>query len=218
MGECQHLLAPAFNRSVRVEARNEDLSDDAGAVLVRDILERTGVLDRLVAILHDPRDPRDPRYVTHDLKSLICTAVALIAQGWRPGQDVDRLRDDLAIRIASSARRGDQATDRALASQPTLSRLLGILTQADNLEALSQAIMAVAGARLRAARRGHRQRYLTLDIDGLPLRSTAISPGRSGTATTAAGSTIRWSPARPRPATCWIAGCGRATPAARRTR
>jgi hypothetical protein len=34
-------LAPAFNRSVRVEAREEELSGDAVAVLVRDILERT---------------------------------------------------------------------------------------------------------------------------------------------------------------------------------
>ena len=53
--------------------------------------------------------------------------MVLIAQGWRPGQDVDRLREDLAIRIAASARRGDQAADRPLASQPTVSRLLGIL-------------------------------------------------------------------------------------------
>lgn len=174
MGETEHLLAPAFNRSVRVEARDEELSGDAGAVLVRDILERTGVLDRLVAHLHDPRDPR---YVTHDLKSLLCTAVVLIAQGWRPGQDVDRLRDDLAIRIASSAHRGDQTADRALASQPTMSRLLGILTRAGNLEALSEAIMEVAGIRLRAARRGHRQRYLTLDIDGLPLEVHGHQPG-----------------------------------------
>jgi hypothetical protein len=131
----------------------------------------------LVAILHDPRDPRDPRYVTHDLKSLICMAMVLIAQGWRPGRDVNRLCDDLAIWIASSARRGDQAADRALASQPTLSRLLGILTQAGNLEALSQAIMEVASIRLRAARRGHRQRYLTLDIDGLPLEVHSHQPG-----------------------------------------
>lgn len=174
MGEKQHLSAPVFNRSVRVEARDESLSGDAGAVLVRDILERTGVLDRLVAQLHEPRDPR---YVVHDLKSLICTAVVLIAQGWRPGKDVDRLREDLAIRIAASARRGDQAADRPLASQPTVSRLLGILAQPGNLEALSEAITAVAGARLRAARRGHRQRYLTLDIDGLPLEVHGHQPG-----------------------------------------
>jgi len=174
MGESQHLLAPAFNRSVRVEARDEDLSGDAGAVLLRDILERTGVLDRLVARLHDPRDPR---YVVHDLKGLICTAVVLIAQGWRAGQDADRLRDDLAIRVAASATRGDQAADRALPSQPTLSRLLDILTRTGNLEALSQAIMEVAGARLRAARQGRRQRHLTLDIDGLPLEVHGHQPG-----------------------------------------
>ena len=80
--ECQHLLAPAFNLSVRIEARDEELSGEAGAVFVHDILKRTGVLDRLVAL----HDPRDPRYLTHDLKSLLCTAVVPIAQGWRPGQ------------------------------------------------------------------------------------------------------------------------------------
>jgi hypothetical protein len=133
-------------------------------------------LDRLVAQLHDPRDPR---YVIHYLKSLICTAVVLIAQSWRPGQDVDRLRGDLAIRIATRAHRGNSADDRALASQPTLSRLIGILTQADNLQAISKAIMEVAGARLRAARHGHRKRYLTIDIDGLPLEVHGHQPGAS---------------------------------------
>jgi hypothetical protein len=144
MGESHHLLAPAFNRSVRIEARDENLSGDAGAVLLRDILERTGVLDQLVAHLHDPRDPR---YVTHDLKGLICTTLVLIAQGWRAGQDVDRLRDDLAIRISASARRGDQAADPVLASQPTLPRLLAILTQDGNLQAIAEAIMTLAAAR-----------------------------------------------------------------------
>jgi len=174
MGESQHLLAPAFNRSVRVEARDTDLSGDSGAVLLRDILERTGVLDGLVAGLHDPRDER---YVVHDLKSLISTAVVMIAQGWRSGQDADRLRDDLAMRIAGSAARGSQAADRPLPSQPTLSRLLDILTRPSNLKALSEAVMGIAGARLRAARQGHRQRYLTIDIDGLPLEVHGHQPG-----------------------------------------
>jgi hypothetical protein len=137
-------------------------------------LERTGVLDQLVARLYDARDPR---YVVHDLKSLIYTAVVLIVQGLRPGLDVDRLRGDLAIRIAGSGHSGDQAADRALTSQPTLSRLLGILTQAGNLEALSEAIMQVAGIRLRAARCRHRQRYLRLHIDGLPLEVHGHQPG-----------------------------------------
>lgn len=44
MGEAQGTLFPAeFNRSVRIEARPERLSADAGALLMRDLTDRLGL-------------------------------------------------------------------------------------------------------------------------------------------------------------------------------
>ena len=44
MGETLSLFTTSFNRSLAVEARPERLSRDAGAVLLREILERTGII------------------------------------------------------------------------------------------------------------------------------------------------------------------------------
>ena len=44
MGESDHLLTASFNRSLQVEARDERLSGDGGAVLLRDAMERSGVV------------------------------------------------------------------------------------------------------------------------------------------------------------------------------
>ena len=41
------LLNPDFNRSVQVEARPERPTADAGALILRDILDKTGTVDDL---------------------------------------------------------------------------------------------------------------------------------------------------------------------------
>ena len=44
--EQDEFIRPTFNRSIRVEARPERLSADAGVLMMREVMERTG-LDRL---------------------------------------------------------------------------------------------------------------------------------------------------------------------------
>ena len=39
-GEQDGVLRPSFNRSIRVEARRERLTGDAGSILLREIMER----------------------------------------------------------------------------------------------------------------------------------------------------------------------------------
>lgn len=58
MGETLSLSQPSFNRCVRIESRESHLSSDCGAVLIREVLERTGLIEGLGWRLHDPRDPR----------------------------------------------------------------------------------------------------------------------------------------------------------------
>lgn len=66
---------------------------------------------------------------------------------------------------------------RHLPSQPKLSRLLDILSTDANRRVLREAITEVAGRRLRAERRGHRQRRLTIDVDSLPVELHGAQPG-----------------------------------------
>jgi hypothetical protein len=77
MGETLQPVTPGFNRSLRIESRVDRLAGDPGAVVLREILERSGIVPWMVARLKDPRRQED---VTHDLASLIRTGVVLAAQ------------------------------------------------------------------------------------------------------------------------------------------
>jgi predicted ATP-dependent protease len=56
VGESSSLHGLSFNRAVKIESRLEHLSSDAGSLLLREAMERTGVIADLTARLHDPRD------------------------------------------------------------------------------------------------------------------------------------------------------------------
>ena len=99
---------------------------------------------------------------------------------------------DAALRLAVSERKGDAPLKvpkrpegtpaptnpehpEHLASQPTLSRLTSMLSTAEDREVLREGLVVLAGRRIRAAR-GHRLRYLTLDVDSLPIRVHGHQP------------------------------------------
>ena len=159
MGETLPLFTATFNRGLSVEARPERLTGDAGAVLLREILECSGIVPWLVGRL---ADPRRANLVTYRLDALLRTVLVLFGQGWRDQDDADALRLDPASRLATAREHGAVPLEdgRHPPSQPTLSRLLDILSTDANRRVLREAITEVAGRRLRAERRGHRQRRL----------------------------------------------------------
>ena len=107
MGEVNKLpFKPVFNSYISVEARPEWLTAESGAMLLREIDERLGVTRWLAEHLEDPRIPE---LITHPFKELLRTAILLKAQGWRDQDDADHLRNDPALRLAVSERRGDAA-------------------------------------------------------------------------------------------------------------
>lgn len=176
MGESYQLFALEFNGSVKIEAREERLTSDAGAILLREAAERIGLVRWLAGRLIDSRDPDR---ITHPLQELVLTSVFLTALGWNDQDDADKLRDDPAMRVSVSSRRGlsplqptsDQegpAPD-GLASQPTLSRMVAGLSSDENRAILRESLVVTAGRRIRAMRRGRRYRSITLDIDSLPI-------------------------------------------------
>ena len=168
MGETLPLFTPLFNKSVQIESRPEHLTGESGALIQREIMERSGIIDWLAARLHDPRKPE---LITYPLSDLLRTHLLLLGQGWRDQDDADRLRQDPGLRVANSARRGTTPLDEehVLASQPTLSRLVSLLSTDSNRTVLRQAIAELAGRRLRLDNKGHRKQTMTIDVDRLPV-------------------------------------------------
>ncbi len=167
-------IRPTFNGAIRVEARAERLTSDAGALLAREIMDRIGLIEWLSDRLYDARCPW---LITHPLVELLRTELFLLMQGWTDGDDADFLRDDPAFRLAVSERRQDAALrtpDRAsvpdgLASQPTLSRLLATMAHDRNEPVLQEANLFCARQRLRWIDGRTRLKHLTLDVDSLPI-------------------------------------------------
>ena len=182
MGESQTtLFQPEFNRSIRVEARPERLSADAGALLLRDLMDRSGLSDLLLEHLVDERDPDRTE---HPFVELLRTRLLLEAQGWSSQVDVTLLRDDPLFRLAVSKRRGQRPVRAAevrepegLCSQPTLSRLLQALSSESNRSGLGEVMMAWAARQVTRERRSGKVAEETLDLDSLPVEVHGQQPG-----------------------------------------
>jgi len=181
MGEEQGtLFSPEYNRSIRVEARPEKLTSDAGALLMRGVMERLGYSGLLARHL---TDPRVPGRVTHPQIELVRTALLLLAQGWSGQAEVGLLRSDPAFRIAVSSRRGQRPLREAaarepegLCSQPTLSRLHQDLGTRQNRAGLRCVLLD--GSQRRMESRGQtRLPEITLDLDSLPYEVHGHQPG-----------------------------------------
>ena len=181
MGDSQGtLFSLEYNRSIHIEARPERVSGDAGALLLRQLMDRLGYPELFARHL---RDPRDPARVTHPFQELLRTAVLLLAQGWSDQSDVGLLRDDPALRLAVSSRRGqrplreavDQEPD-GLCSQPTLSRLSQALGTPVNVSGVGAVLLDAAEQRV-GLRPGARHRETTLDLDSLPREVFGHQPG-----------------------------------------
>ena len=181
MGESQGTLFPLeFNRSIHLEARPEQVSGESGSLLMRELMDRLGYA-RLFA--RHLRDPRDEARVTHPFLELLRTALLLLAQGWSDQADVKLLRDDPALRLAVSSRRGQrpvrEAVDRepeGLCSQSTLSRLAQALGTAENVSGLLAILLDAAEWRLGLGP-GERLREATVDLDSLPREVFGQQPG-----------------------------------------
>ena len=183
MGEAtSSLFATTFNKSLKVETRPEMLSSDGGVIALREIDERLKITESLIADLVDPRDQNTTTYL---LPELIRTRLYLIAQGWKDTDDADSLRNDPAFVTAVSQQKGQTPLKPenvnlrmpdGLASQPTLSRLTQILSSDENREALRKNLVestksAILGNRM------HRYRYITIDIDSMPIETFGHQDG-----------------------------------------
>lgn len=181
MGEPQGTLFPLeFNRSIHLEARPEYVSGDSGSLLMRELMDRLGYAQLFARHLHDPRDAARVR---HPFEELLRTAVLMLVQGWSDQSGVKLLREDPALRLAVSSRRGQRPLREAarrepegLCSQPTLSRLAQDLGTGVNVSGIGALLLDAAQQRL-GLRPGERYRETTLDLDSLPREVFGHQPG-----------------------------------------
>lgn len=108
---------PVNNRPVVAAFDGGDITSDAGVILVAAADRKAGVTAALTAAFTDNRDQTK---VVHPLADLIRERIYAIVQGYEDANDLDRLKDDPALKVACD--RLPQTGD-ALASQPTISRL-----------------------------------------------------------------------------------------------
>ena len=181
-----------FNGSLRLEGRPERLTAETGAIVLREVMEQTDIITWFVEHLVDRRKPE---FITHPFSELLRTSFLLLGQGWRDQNDADALRHDAVLRLSVSDRKGlspletrpphedgappsrNPAVPDGLASQPTMSRFIRALSTVSNRAVLRRALIELAGRRVRALRGGHRLRYLTVDVDSLPVEVHGEQPG-----------------------------------------
>ncbi|HYX18686.1 MAG TPA: IS1380 family transposase [Nostoc sp.] len=181
MGDSQgNLFSLEFNRSIHLEARPECVSGESGSLLMRELMDRLGYPELLARHLCDARDAAR---VKHPFQELLRTALLMLVQGWGDQSDVQLLRDDPALRLAVSGRRGQRPLREAdgrepdgLCSQPTLSRLVQDLGLPENVNGLLAFLLDAAERRMGVGR-GVWFRETMVDLDSLPREVFGHQPG-----------------------------------------
>ncbi|MGM0913849.1 MAG: IS1380 family transposase, partial [Pseudomonadota bacterium] len=166
MGETLTTWSPSCNGAVRVELSGQRTTSDSGALLLREALDNSGVIEALEDNLVDFRNPLRIR---HSLASQLRTLVLQRAMGWIDLSDTDTLRRDPLWQLACSDARGMTPLAQDRPSQATLSRLLSCLGRNDNIDAVHEGLLRLVVWRLTSLQNGERPKQLTLDIDGLPI-------------------------------------------------
>jgi hypothetical protein len=111
----QLIFAFAGRRRVTVTCSEDELSNDAGVLLLRHVDERWGLTSALADALSEWRNPL---FIVHSLQDLTRERIFAIAQGYEDGNDAAQIRQDTLFKIAC----GRNADGVDLASQPSISR------------------------------------------------------------------------------------------------
>jgi hypothetical protein len=119
MTECnQETFAFTAHFSRRVEAgfTAGQVSSDGGALLLREVERRIGLLGRLACCF---TDGRSPLLVTHQLSEMLSQRIYGLALGYEDLNDHEQLRNDPLLGLLS----GKRELDQPLAGKSTLNRL-----------------------------------------------------------------------------------------------
>ena len=139
-------------------------------------MERSGIIEWLDERLDDPRNPDSTVY---PMAELLRTHWLLSGRGGRDQDDADRQRCDPSFRVGGDSHRGTTplGEGNVLASQPTLSRLLDVLSRPGHRAVMHEAVTERACRRIRMGNGGRRRKTSSIDGDALPVAVYAHQPG-----------------------------------------
>ena len=125
--ESSFQFQPLGNRDVVAQFKGGDITCDAGALLLRQVEQRTGIVRQFAACF---QDRRKPALIEHTVQELVAQRVYGLTLGYEDLNDHDQLRRDplLAVLAGKTDPKGEhrlQERDRgkALAGKSTLNRL-----------------------------------------------------------------------------------------------
>lgn len=166
MGETMPTWKPTCNSSVSVQFSNRRTSSNSGALLLREALVHSGVIEQLEGQLVDFRGPVQ---VKHSLTCQLRTLFIQPALGWEDLSDSKTLPADPVLKLACSDQRSTTPLEQVRPSQPTLSRTINLLTEDTNLPVMHESLLKLTTWRLASMNNGKLPKTLTLDVDGLPI-------------------------------------------------
>lgn len=170
------MFQTSFNKSIEVRTKDHRLTSNGGLLLLREVDERLGLIERLAQRMVDPRQQHLIRYT---LEELLREHVFSMAMGYQADDEVDLLAHDPAMRMATWGRPGERVLEERAASQPTQSRLIDIAANfKNNKEAIRRSLSESVEAHIRAAGNDRAVARGTLDIDSFPVATHGNQPGR----------------------------------------
>src|SRR3954447_7858743 len=104
-------------KTVVADFQGGRLTTDAGALLLGEVADRSGLFDALDATIPDPRHPL---FIAHHQRTMIAQRVLAIALGYEDLNDHQTLRADPALQTAAGLAPDPELP---LSSPPTLCRL-----------------------------------------------------------------------------------------------
>jgi hypothetical protein len=105
-------LSKLGKKPVEVRFNLDQTSNDGGLLLLNEVENQVGVIERIVSCI---TDTRNQSYVHHTTKSMLSQRIMQIAAGYEDANDCNDLREDGVLKICAG-------NEKALASQPTMSR------------------------------------------------------------------------------------------------
>lgn len=164
----------SFNQAVKLRRETSNVSANTGALLLREVDDKLLLALDIAARL---RDDRDPRYVRYPVPELLRSVIYAMALGYARQDDADTLAHDPAFKTAVWGKAGTRVADERLASQPTISRLVSLLTKWDNLESFRHSLYLPILRHQQADGGDTRVRLGVVDLDGYPIPVFGDQPG-----------------------------------------
>lgn len=105
-------LAGLNHKKIEVRFNAEQVSNDGGLLLLKEVENQIGIIESLVSCVNDTRHQS---YVTHSIGQMLRQRIMQIAAGYEDANDCNLLRNDGILKVCAGQ-------EQSMATQPTMSR------------------------------------------------------------------------------------------------